>query len=107
MSGMDDTWTFVGGVLLVGWLLLAGLSARSEARAARARTAAQLASLEAKVDAIAAQLGVVWPEPQYPEVERLLAAGKEIAAIKAYREATGADLLTAKIAVDALAGRRS
>jgi ribosomal protein L7/L12 len=36
----------------------------------------------------------------------LLEEGKQIAAVKAYREATGADLLTAKNAVDELARRR-
>ena len=104
---MDDHWTLTASVLLVVALLLTGLSAQSGAARERARTTARLASLERKVDAIAAHLGIVEPEPRYPEVERLIAAGKRIAAVKAYREETGADLLTAKNAVDTLAGRRS
>jgi ribosomal protein L7/L12 len=58
------------------------------------------------VDAIAAQLGVTVADPEPPEVLGLLAEGRQIAAVKAYREATGADLRTAKDAVDELARRR-
>jgi ribosomal protein L7/L12 len=36
----------------------------------------------------------------------LLAEGRQVAAVKAYREATGADLRTAKDAVDELARQR-
>ncbi|WP_168215404.1 hypothetical protein [Micromonospora sp. MH33] len=52
------------------------------------------------------QLGVADPGRQLPEVHAHLARGEKIKAIAAYRRATGADLRTAKAAVEALAGRR-
>ncbi|WP_222194623.1 hypothetical protein [Modestobacter italicus] len=92
-------------------VLAAGLGllvlARAEVVAARrrGRTAAQLAALERKVDAIAEHLGVVVPDPHHPEVVLLLDQGQQVAAIKQYREETGADLLTAKNAVEEMARR--
>lgn len=35
-----------------------------------------------------------------PEIQQLLASGNKIGAIKAYREATGSDLATAKKVID-------
>ena len=44
--------------------------------------------------------------PDDPEIVSLLQAGKKIAAIKLYRDKTGAGLATAKAAVEALASER-
>ena len=105
MGGMDS-WAFAGCLVLFLGLVLLGLSARSAAARERARAAGRLAALERKVDAIAEHLGVRVPEPHHPEVLSLLDRGEHVKAIRAYREATGADLLTAKNAVDEIARRR-
>ena len=47
------------------------------------------------------------PDPAYPAVEAQLDKGKKIAAIKAYREETGADLKEAKDEVERLARSRT
>jgi ribosomal protein L7/L12 len=70
------------------------------------RVQRRLAAVERKLDAVAEHLGVPTPEPRLPEVEDLIAQGRTIQAIKAYREATGADLVEAKEAVDRLSGKR-
>jgi ribosomal protein L7/L12 len=102
MPDVDD-WALPAALTVAVLLLLAG--ARAGAARDRARSEARLAALERKVDAVLDHLGVVVPEPRHPAVERLLAEGQQIAAVKAYREETGADLLTAKRAVDGLAQR--
>ena len=53
------------------------------------------------------QAGLQWQEPPAPEgpdaeIVALVAAGNKLEAIKRYRELTGADLATAKQAVDQL-----
>jgi ribosomal protein L7/L12 len=103
MSVVDDVWITAAPLVICLLLLVAG--ARAGAARDRARTEARLAALERKVDAVLDHLGVVVPEPRYPEVEQLLAEGRQVAAVKAYREQTGADLLTAKQAVDGIAER--
>jgi hypothetical protein len=102
MPDVDD-WALPAALAVGILLLLAGT--RAGAARDRARSEARLGALERKVDAVLDHLGVVVPEPRHPEVERLLTAGRPIAAVKAYREGTGADLLTAKRAVDELAQR--
>jgi ribosomal protein L7/L12 len=102
MSAVEN-WSLV--VLVVGVLLLTAGGMPGAARE-RVRTARRLAAIERTLDAVAAHLGVTVTEPELPEVMLLLEEGKQIAAVKAYREATGADLLTAKNAVDELARRR-
>jgi ribosomal protein L7/L12 len=102
MPDVDD-WALPAALTVAILLLLAG--ARARAARDRARAESRLAALERKVDAVLDHLGVVVPEPRHPQVERLLAEGRQIAAVKAYREVTGADLLTAKRAVDELAQR--
>jgi hypothetical protein len=67
---------------------------------------ARLALVERKLDAVLDHLGVDLPEPHLERVEDLLGQGRTIQAIKAYREATGADLRDAKEAVDRLGERR-
>ena len=106
MRGMDD-WVSIALVLLAAGLLLAAVG-RTTGAAAReqARTAARLDRLQRSVDAIAAQLRVDVSEPQHPEVERLVEAGQKIQAIRRYREETGADLVSAKNAVDEMVARR-
>ncbi|CAM3876994.1 hypothetical protein KIPE111705_29275 [Kibdelosporangium persicum] len=63
----------------------------------------RLARLERKVDAITTNLGVDVADPELDEVRALLAEGKKIQAIRAYRESTGADLKEAAQAVERLA----
>jgi ribosomal protein L7/L12 len=66
------------------------------------RYAARLAAIERKLDLIMAHLGIEEPEPTLPpRAVQELVAGRKIAAIKAYREATGAGLREAKDAVEA------
>jgi ribosomal protein L7/L12 len=70
---------------------------------------ARLQWLEAQVRYLAQRMGVALPQPVpdastgiTAEIAQLAASGNKIAAIKAYREATGCDLATAKNAIDAL-----
>ncbi|MFI5491482.1 hypothetical protein [Actinoplanes sp. NPDC051859] len=93
-------------------LLLLGLigllfAASSAAQRDRQRTAARLGAIENKLDALIAHTGAVVTEPAYPEVEEFIRQHKMIHAVRAYRQETGADLLTAKNAVDAIAARLS
>ncbi|MEU1628989.1 ribosomal protein L7/L12 [Streptomyces sp. NPDC020096] len=65
----------------------------------------RLDQLERKLDAILDHLGIEVAGPDLRKVDELLQEGKTIAAIKAYREATGAGLKEAKDAVDEMAGQ--
>jgi ribosomal protein L7/L12 len=89
-------------------LMLLGLAVAAAGRggAQLRRLARRQDEANAKLDAIVAHLGVVVPEPRHPEVERRLAQGAPIRAVKAYREATGAGLVEAKNAVDEIDRRR-
>lgn len=79
-----------------------------------ARLTRRVIELEEAVEFLARRTGIAPEElarvapglvpPQ--EVLDLLAEGKEVAAIKRYREITGADLVEAKLSVDALKKRR-
>jgi ribosomal protein L7/L12 len=71
----------------------------------------RVALLEAQVRYLSERAQIPLPDfrtlgqSQVPiEVQQLLASGNKIGAIKAYREATGADLATAKRFVDSLEG---
>ncbi|MCI4064976.1 hypothetical protein MRQ36_21355 [Micromonospora sp. R77] len=66
----------------------------------------RLVEVERRLRLVMDHLGVVDPGPELPEVWEHLGRGDKIKAIAAYRRATGADLRTAKAAVEALAGRR-
>lgn len=66
----------------------------------------RLAAIERKLQLVMDHLGIVEPEPDMPEVVRALEHDHKIAAVKAYREATGASLSDAKNAVDAMAKQR-
>lgn len=91
---------------LAAVLVLVAVTASIGQKEAERRQMRRLAIVERKLDAVLEQLGVQVPEPHLAEVEALLRRGKTIHAIKAYREATGADLREAKEAVDRLSGRR-
>ena len=88
-------------VLLVGLIML-GLAGSSNARREQQRAAARLTVIDRKLDAIVAHLGITVEDREPPGVLQLVLAGRKIEAIKAYREATGASLLDAKNAVEAI-----
>ncbi|GGM27221.1 MULTISPECIES: hypothetical protein [Micromonospora] len=69
------------------------------------RQAYRLSEIERKLQLVMDHLGVVDNRPIVPGVREHLDRGEKIKAIKAYREATGADLRTAKEAVEALMPR--
>jgi ribosomal protein L7/L12 len=63
----------------------------------------KLDAIEKKLDLIIKHLGLEIPQPDYEmEIRELKRKGKEIEAIKRYRELTGADLKEAKDYVDKL-----
>ncbi|MFE3176421.1 ribosomal protein L7/L12 [Amycolatopsis sp. NPDC059090] len=83
----------LGIVLSTGW----GSSTRSLER--------RMTRLERKLDLVLGHLGVQEPDGALAaELEPLLREGKTIAAIKRYREVTGAGLKEAKDAVDRMSG---
>ncbi|MEV4478527.1 hypothetical protein [Micromonospora coxensis] len=86
-------------LLVLSLTLLLAQSARTGRRDA---TALRLAEIERRLDLVMRHLGVVDRGPALPGVREHLARGEKIQAIKAYREATGADLRTAKEAVEAM-----
>ncbi len=98
---MDYTLLGLG----VAVIALVAVTASAGRREAERRQMRRLALVERKLDAVLDHLGVEVPEPHMEQVEVLLGQGKTIQAIKAYREATGADLREAKEAVDRLGGR--
>ncbi|MFC8848340.1 MULTISPECIES: hypothetical protein [unclassified Micromonospora] len=89
-------------VLTIGVVLLlaAQLTGPRQDRA----TTARLAEIERRLQLVMDHLGVIDQRPEPPGVRDYLARGQKIQAIKAYREATGADLRTAKEAVEAMMG---
>jgi hypothetical protein len=103
---MGDDWTwYLVFTIGIGLLMVMVGNVLSTQNRERARTNRRLADIERKVDAIINHLGVVVPDPDQPEVYRLLQKGRRIQAIKLYREMSGSDLATAKNAVDDLARR--
>ncbi|QYN38101.1 hypothetical protein K1T35_13215 [Pseudonocardia sp. DSM 110487] len=98
---MDYTLLGLG----VAVIALVAVTASTGRREAERRQMRRLALVERKLDAVLDHLGVEVPEPHMEQVEVLLGQGKTIQAIKAYREATGADLREAKETVDRLGGR--
>lgn len=64
------------------------------------RLLATLAQLQSRLGADAADVDIYAVSA---EERSLVASGKPVAAIKAYRERTGADLVTAKKAIDSVA----
>ena len=104
MIRMEILGTVALVVLLVGLILL-GLASSANSRREQLRTAARLTAIEQKLDAVVGHLGITVRERELPEVLRLIFADQRVAAIKAYRDETGATLLEAKNAVDAIAAR--
>jgi len=104
MTGMDIVLTVALVVLLVGLILL-GLASSANSRREQLRTAARLAAIERNLDAVVAHLGITVRERELPEVLRLIFADRRVAAIRAYRDETGAGLLEARNAVDAIAAQ--
>jgi ribosomal protein L7/L12 len=89
---MEITGLFVLAALMIA--SFAGLESKL------GRTDRRIARVEHKVDLILDHLGLHQDDPHLPQVAALLRDGKKIQAIKAYREATGADLREAKEAVE-------
>jgi len=86
-------------VLMLGLFLLPGVTANRE----RARTRAQLAVIDRKLDAVLRHLEITVGPDDHPEVVRHLVDGRKIHAIKAYRDETGASLAAAKAHVERIA----
>ena len=98
-----DPWTvLLLAVVLVG-LLMVFIGSRGQERA---RTAARLAAIERKLDAVMAHQGITEPRPELPDVVSELQMGRKIQAIKIYRERTGTGLAEAKEAVEQIARER-
>jgi ribosomal protein L7/L12 len=97
-----DILVTVALVVLLAGLILLGLAGSANSHREQQRTAARLTVLDRKLDAITAHLGISVQHPEPSEVLRLILAGQKIAAIKVYREETGASLLDAKNAVEAI-----
>jgi ribosomal protein L7/L12 len=94
-------YTLMGlGVAVI--LTLVAVTTSAGHREIERRQTRRLALVERKLDAVLDHLGVEVQEPHLERVQALLGQGKTIQAIKAYREATGADLREAKEAVDRL-----
>ncbi|MET7291640.1 hypothetical protein ABZS79_05705 [Streptomyces griseoloalbus] len=90
---MDTAVLFLTCVVILGIATLQTRLSRAERRAARA---------ERKLDLVLGHLGLRDEVPRLDEIAALVRRGKRIQAIKVYREATGADLVEAKEAVDRL-----
>ncbi|MFG3704865.1 hypothetical protein ACGF7U_09075 [Micromonospora sp. NPDC047670] len=82
------------------------LAAQLPGTAQQTRTAYRLTEIERRLQLVMDHLGVVDPSPVPPEVRDHLARGDKIKAIAAYRKATGADLRSAKEAVERFADGR-
>ena len=79
-------------LVVLGWISESGY---------RRRQQRSLDKLQAKLDLVMAQLGVVVPEPEgIADVDALIRADRKIEAVKRYRELTGDGLLEARTAVD-------
>ncbi|MEH0936486.1 hypothetical protein [Micromonospora psammae] len=95
-------FTLAALTLLVATLLLVRLPGST----GRDGTAARLTEIERRLQLVMDHPGVVDDGPALPGVREHLARGEKIKAIQAYRAATGADLKTAKEAVEAMARHR-
>jgi hypothetical protein len=104
---MEILWPIV--LLVLGLAVGFGLGrsgrARRDVAAEQAdRTAqARLSALEQKLRSVMEHMGIPDPEPAVQDVLRFLEQGKKVQAVKAYRDATGADLHLATQAVDEIA----
>ncbi|MEV7783965.1 hypothetical protein AB0O72_01000 [Streptomyces sp. NPDC088106] len=80
-------------VVLLATMTLQTHFSRSERRAAR---------IERKLDLVLGHLGIEEEVPRMDEIISLVRQGKQVQAVKLYRESMGTDLLEAKQAVDRL-----
>ncbi|WP_431990424.1 hypothetical protein [Streptomyces albogriseolus] len=90
---METTILFLTCVVVLGVISLQTQLTRSERRVAR---------VERKLDAVMRHVGLEEEVPRRDEILALVRDGKQVQAVKLYREATGAGLLEAKQAVDAM-----
>ncbi|MFF0810564.1 hypothetical protein [Streptomyces albogriseolus] len=90
---METTILFLTCVVVLGVISIQTQLTRSERRVAR---------VERKLDAVMRHLGLEDEVPRRDEILALVRDGKQVQAVKLYREATGAGLLEAKQAVDAM-----
>lgn len=90
---METTILFLTCVVVLGVISIQTQLTRSERRVAR---------VERKLDAVMRHLGLEEEVSRRDEILALVRDGKQVQAVKLYREATGAGLLEAKQAVDAM-----
>ncbi|MFF5799952.1 hypothetical protein [Streptomyces albogriseolus] len=90
---METTILFLTCVVVLGVISIQTQLTRSERRVAR---------VERKLDVVMRHLGLEEEVPRRDEILALVRDGKQVQAVKLYREATGAGLLEAKQAVDAM-----
>ncbi|CAL9477001.1 hypothetical protein [Streptomyces sp. enrichment culture] len=88
--------------ILIPILACAVVLAATGVQSRIARTDRRLARVERKLDLVLGHLGLQEELPRREEIMALVREGRTVQAIKVYREATGADLLEAKQAVDRL-----
>lgn len=98
-----ETWAILVGSLP---LLLVLVTTSASAAKRHRETTVRLARIERGLQLALHHLGVVEPEPHLPEVVHHIDNGNKIQAIKAYRQATGADLASAKEAVERMTRQR-
>ncbi|GAA4135981.1 hypothetical protein G3I30_14045 [Actinospica acidiphila] len=90
---MDIAILFCTCVVVLGVASIQHQLTRSDRRVAR---------VERKIDAVMRHLDLEEEVPRKDEILTLVRDGKQVQAIKLYREATGAGLVEAKQAVDAM-----
>ncbi|MGA5282257.1 ribosomal protein L7/L12 [Streptomyces griseoincarnatus] len=90
---MDIAILFCTCVVVLGVASIQHQLTRSDRRVAR---------VERKIDAVMRHLDLEEEVPRKDEILTLARDGKQVQAIKLYREATGAGLVEAKQAVDAM-----
>ncbi|CAM5730044.1 MULTISPECIES: hypothetical protein [Streptomyces] len=90
---MDIAILFLTCVVVLSVASIQTALSRSERRVAR---------VERKLDQVMRHLGLEEEVPRRDEILALVRDGKQVQAIKLYREATGAGLAEAKQAVDAM-----
>ena len=100
MDQVMDSLSALAIVTLFVGLILILASARKRPPS---QVNARLATIERKLDAVMAHLGVTEPPPSEPDVVRFLENGQMVHAVKAYRDRTGLGLAEAKEAVDRIA----
>ena len=106
MVHMGEAFALFAAVVGLAAVWIAWLNTRASDQQA---VMERLTALERRIEAIMIHLEVEdpLPHPDLTAVHRHLDRGEKIAAIKAYREATGAGLKQAKDDVEAIERRRS